>query len=74
MRVAGGTSFEETCTMTVRVDKLQAPATFLPVAVLGFLSAMTALAVRWWRKPAPLVMSDDWLNERARTESHQGWD
>jgi hypothetical protein len=60
--------------MTVRVDKLEVPATpLLPVAVLGFVSAMTALLLRWWRQPAPLVMSEDWLSERARTDSQQGW-
>ena len=60
--------------MTVHVEKLEAPATpLLPAVVLGFLSAMTALLLRWWRQPAPLVMSDDWLNERARTDSQQGW-
>jgi hypothetical protein len=60
--------------MTVHVEKLEAPATpLLPAVVLGFLSAMTALLMRWWRQPAPLVMSDDWLNERARSDSQQGW-
>ena len=60
--------------MTVHVEKFEAPATpLLPVLVLGFLSATTALLMRWWRQPAPLVMSEDWLNERARTDSHQGW-
>jgi hypothetical protein len=61
--------------MTVRVEKLDAPATpLIAVTVLGFVSAMTALLVRWWRQPTPLVMSDDWLSDRARSDSHQGWD
>lgn len=60
--------------MTVRVEKLEAPAApLISLAVLGFLSTMTALLVRWYRQPAPLVMSEDWLNEQARTDSHQGW-
>lgn len=60
--------------MTVRVEKLEAPAApLVSLAVLGFLSTMTVLLVRWWRKPAPLVMSEDWLSDRARTDSYQGW-
>jgi hypothetical protein len=59
--------------MTVRVEKLEAPAALVSLAVLGFLSTMTALLVRRWRQPAPLVMSEDWLNDRARTDFHQGW-
>jgi hypothetical protein len=60
--------------MTVRVEKLEAPATpLIAVTVLGFLSAMTAFLVRRWRQPTPLVMSDDWLSEQARSDSHQGW-
>ena len=65
---------EETSNMTVHVEKFETHATpLLPAVALGFLSAMTALLVRWWRQPAPLVMSEDWLNDRARTDAHQGW-
>jgi hypothetical protein len=60
--------------MTVRVEKLEAPAApLVSLAVLGVLSTMTALLVRWYRQPAPLVMSEDWLNDRARADFHQGW-
>jgi hypothetical protein len=60
--------------MTVRVEKLEAlAAPLLPVAVLSLASTMAALLVRWWREPAPLVMSEDWMNERARSDFHQGW-
>ena len=60
--------------MTVRVEKLEAPAApLISLAVLGFLSTMTALLVRWYRRPGPLVMSEDWLNDRARADFHQGW-
>jgi hypothetical protein len=37
------------------------------------LSTMAALLIRWWRQPAPLVMSEDWMNDRARTDVYQGW-
>jgi hypothetical protein len=60
--------------MTVRVGKLEAPvAPLVPLAVLSFLSTMTVLLVRWWRQPAPLAMSEDWLSDRARIDSNQGW-
>jgi hypothetical protein len=60
--------------MTVRVEKLGTSATpLLPIAVLGVLSTMAALLIRWWRQPAPLVMSEDWMNDRARTDVYQGW-
>ena len=58
---------------SLRMRDSRAPATpLIAVTMLGFLSAMTALLVRWWRQPAPLVMSDDWLSDRARSDSHQG--
>jgi hypothetical protein len=59
--------------MTVRVEKLQAPApSLLTLAVLGLLSTTTAVLVRWWQRPATMVMSDDWMNDRARFDSKRG--
>jgi hypothetical protein len=61
--------------MTVRVEKLQAPVpSFVTLAVLGLLSSATALIVRWWQRPTPLVMSEDWLNDYARFDSQRRWD
>jgi antibiotic biosynthesis monooxygenase (ABM) superfamily enzyme len=61
--------------MTVRVEKLQAPvSSLLTLAVLGLVSTATAVLLRWWQRPTTMVMSDDWLNEHARIDSHQGWD
>jgi hypothetical protein len=60
--------------MSVRVEKLTAPAApLLPMAVLALLSSMAALLMRWWRQPAPLVMSEDWMSEQARIDSQRGW-
>jgi antibiotic biosynthesis monooxygenase (ABM) superfamily enzyme len=60
--------------MTVRVEKLQAPVpSLLTLAVLGLVSSATAVLLRWWQRPATMVMSEDWLNERARFDSSQGW-
>jgi hypothetical protein len=60
--------------MNVHVEKLQAPvSSLLTVAVVGIVSTMTAVVLRWWQRPTPLVMSDDWLNDRARLDSQQGW-
>jgi antibiotic biosynthesis monooxygenase (ABM) superfamily enzyme len=59
--------------MTVRVEKLQAPApSLLTLAVLGLLSTTTAVLVRWWQRPATMVMSEDWMNDQARFDSKQG--
>jgi hypothetical protein len=59
--------------MTVRVEKLQTPAPSLfALAVLGLLSTMTAVFLRWWQRPTTMVMSDDWLYERARFDSQRG--
>ena len=59
--------------MTVRVEKLQSPVP-LPfvLAMLGALSSATGFLFRWWQRPTTLVMSQDWLNERARSEGKQG--
>jgi antibiotic biosynthesis monooxygenase (ABM) superfamily enzyme len=60
--------------MTVRVEKLQAPVPSLfTLAVLGLLSTTTAVLLRWWQRPTTMVMSEDWLYDRARSESKQGW-
>jgi hypothetical protein len=60
--------------MTVRVEKLLVPVpSLVTLAVLGLVSTTTAL-LRWWQRPAPMVMSDDWLNDYARSESHRGSD
>jgi hypothetical protein len=60
--------------MAVRIEKLEATAApLVPLAVVGFVSTMTVLLMRWWRQPAPMAMSEDWLSDRARSESHQGW-
>jgi hypothetical protein len=60
--------------MNVRVEKLHAPvSSLLTVAVVGIVSTLTAVVLRWWQRPTPLVMSDDWLNDRARLDSQQGW-
>jgi hypothetical protein len=59
--------------MTVRVEKLQAPAPSLfTLAVLGLLSTSTAVLLRWWQRPTTMVMSEDWLNDRARFDSKRG--
>jgi hypothetical protein len=59
--------------MTVRVEKLQAPVTSLfALAVLGFLSTTTSVFLRWWQRPTTMVMSEDWLNDRARFDSKRG--
>jgi antibiotic biosynthesis monooxygenase (ABM) superfamily enzyme len=59
--------------MTVRVEKLQTPAPSLfALAVLGLLSTTTAVFFRWWQRPTPMVMSDDWLYEQARFDSKRG--
>jgi hypothetical protein len=61
--------------MTVRVEKLRLPTpSFLTLAVLGIISSATASVLRWWQEPAPMVMSEDWINEHARTETQHGWD
>lgn len=61
--------------MTVRVEKLQTPVfSFLALAVLGMVSTTTAVLLRRWRRPATLAMSEDWLIDRARTESKRGSD
>ena len=61
--------------MTVRVEKLSHPVpSLLGVAILGLLSTTAAVVVRWWQRPAPLTMSEDWLNDRARTEAQRGWE
>jgi hypothetical protein len=60
--------------MTVRVEKLEAPSpSFFTLAVLGLLSTTTAVLMRWWQRPTPLVMSEDWLNDRARIDSQRGY-
>jgi hypothetical protein len=60
--------------MTVRLEKLEASAApLISIAVLGLVSTMATLLVRWWRQPAPLVMSEDWVNDRARSDAYQGW-
>jgi hypothetical protein len=46
----------------------------LTLAVLGILSTTTAILMRWWQRPARQVMSDVWLNDRARLDSRQGWE
>jgi antibiotic biosynthesis monooxygenase (ABM) superfamily enzyme len=59
--------------MAVRVEKLQAPvASLFTLAVLGLLSTTTAVVLRWWQQPTTMVMSDDWLNDRARFDSKIG--
>jgi hypothetical protein len=59
--------------MTVRVEKLQAPAPSLfTMAVLGLLSTTTAVLLRWWQRPTPMVMSEDWLQEHSRFDSNRG--
>jgi hypothetical protein len=61
--------------MTVRVDKLETQApSFLTLAVLGILSTTTAFLMRWWQRPAKQIMSDTWLNDRARLDSRKGWE
>lgn len=59
--------------MTVRVENLNAPAPSLfTLAVLGILSTTTAVLLRWWQRPTTMVMSEDWLSDRARTDSKRG--
>jgi hypothetical protein len=61
--------------MAVRVEKLQAPVpSFLTLAVLGLISGATGVLLRWWQQPTTMVMSEDWLNDRARSDSHRGSD
>ncbi|HZM96390.1 MAG TPA: hypothetical protein VFB92_23365 [Vicinamibacterales bacterium] len=61
--------------MTVRVEKLQAPVpSLLTLAVLGLVSSATAVLLRWWQRPATMVMSEDWLNDHNRVDSHRGSD
>jgi antibiotic biosynthesis monooxygenase (ABM) superfamily enzyme len=61
--------------MAVRVEKLQAPVpSFLTLAVLGLVSGATAVLLRWWQQPTAMVMSEDWLTDRARFDSQRGWD
>jgi len=61
--------------MSVRVEKLHAPVpSFLAMAVLGLISSATAVLLRWWQRPTTMMMSEDWLKERARFDSSQGWD
>jgi hypothetical protein len=42
--------------------------------VLGLVSGATAVLLRWWQQPTAMVMSEDWLNDRARFDSQRGWD
>jgi hypothetical protein len=59
--------------MTVRVEKLQVHVpSFLTLAVLGLISSTTAMLFRLWQRPTTMVMSEDWLNEHARIDSHRG--
>jgi hypothetical protein len=61
--------------MTVRVEKLQAPvSSLLTIAVLGLISGATGVVLRWWQQPTTMVMSEDWLNDRARSDSQRGLD
>jgi hypothetical protein len=60
--------------MTVRIEKLEAPApSLVTLAVLGLLSTTTAVLVRWWQRPTTLKMSEDWLNDRARIDAQRGY-
>jgi hypothetical protein len=36
------------------------------------LSTTTAVVLRWWQRPTTMVMSNDWLNDRARFDSKVG--
>jgi hypothetical protein len=59
--------------MTVRVEKLQGSApSLLTLAVLGIVSTTTVAFLRWWQRPTPQTMSEDWLNNHARVDSHRG--
>jgi hypothetical protein len=59
--------------MSARVEKLDAPAPSpYALAIVGILSMTTAALVRWWRRPAPMMMSKDWLSDRARIDSKHG--
>jgi hypothetical protein len=61
--------------MTVRVEKLQAPApSLVTLAVLGLIAGATAVLRRWWQRPTTMAMSEDWLNDYARFNSQRGWD
>jgi hypothetical protein len=44
------------------------------VAVLGLLSSTTGVLWRWWQRPTAMVMSQDWMNDRARIDSKGGGD
>jgi antibiotic biosynthesis monooxygenase (ABM) superfamily enzyme len=61
--------------MTVRVEKLHAPVpSLLTLAVLGLVSSATAVLVRWWQRPTTMTMSEDWMHEHTRFDSHRGWE
>jgi hypothetical protein len=61
--------------MSVRVEKLNAPfSSLLMVAVLGLLSSTTGVLWRWWQRPTTMVMSQDWMSDRARIDSKGGGD
>ena len=59
--------------MGARVEKLEAhaPSPFA-VAILGMLSVTTAVFLRWWQRPAPMVMSGDWMSDQLRNDSKNG--
>lgn len=59
--------------MTVRVEKLEAPAvSLLAIAINGAISTATTALLLLWQRPTVLTMSDDWLGDRARIESRRG--
>jgi hypothetical protein len=59
--------------MSARVEKLEAHAASLfAVAILGILSTTTAVLMRWWQRPAPMTMSDDWMSDLLRSDSKNG--
>jgi hypothetical protein len=59
--------------MAASVEKLDAPfSALMTAAVLGLLSTTTGVLWRWARRPTVMVMSEDWMSDRARTEAKQG--
>jgi hypothetical protein len=60
--------------MSVLVEKLDVPAPSLFVNGLARLGSATGGVLRGlWHRPFTMVMSEDWLIDRVRIESKQGW-
>ena len=57
--------------MDVRVEKFQGPAPWF-LTMLGLVSTTTAALLHRWQRPATMVMSEEWMKDRAHIDSKKG--